>query len=176
MTLQPTDSTSIQAPPHQVSCTLYRQRKVKCDKQQPGYSNCVKAGVECVYAAHGRQRRHIGNGKSPEDVSRVELIHRVRLYEALFSKHGLQFEPEFQALDYVPRYTVGNDVSARNFQIPATVSGNQFSHAKSSDRVAPVGTSTGNSEASTKRKRVESNVIEGIFRVSTLLYNNLQTR
>jgi 2-keto-4-pentenoate hydratase/2-oxohepta-3-ene-1,7-dioic acid hydratase in catechol pathway len=49
--------------------------------------------------------------------------------------------PESQALDYVLGYTVGNDVSARNFQLPATVSGNQFSYAKSFDRFAPIGPS-----------------------------------
>ncbi|KAE8442512.1 hypothetical protein EG329_003293 [Mollisiaceae sp. DMI_Dod_QoI] len=91
MTLQPTDSTSVKAPPHQISCTLCRQRKVKCDKQQR-CSNCVKAGIECLYVPPARPRRHIGNGKSPEDVSRGELIDRVRRYEALFRKHGLQFE------------------------------------------------------------------------------------
>jgi Fungal Zn(2)-Cys(6) binuclear cluster domain len=92
MTLQPTHSTSVRAPPHQVSCVLCRQRKVKCDKQQRRCSNCVKAGVECVYVTPARPRHRIGNGKSPEDVSREELIRRVRRYEALFRKHGLQFE------------------------------------------------------------------------------------
>lgn len=38
-------------------------------------------------------------------------------------------------------YTAGNDVSARNFQIPASVSGGQFSYAKSFDGFAPVGPS-----------------------------------
>lgn len=46
-----------------------------------------------------------------------------------------------QALDYVLGYTVGNDVSARNFQIPASVSGGQFSYAKSFDKFAPIGPS-----------------------------------
>ena len=46
---------------------------------------------------------------------------------------------EDQALDYVLGYTVGNDVSARNFQVPADISGNQFGYAKSFDQFAPVG-------------------------------------
>lgn len=41
--------------------------------------------------------------------------------------------------DYVLGYTVGNDVSARNFQIPASVSGGQFGYAKSFDGFAPIG-------------------------------------
>lgn len=41
--------------------------------------------------------------------------------------------------DYILGYTVGNDVSARNFQLPATVSGGQFGYAKSFDKFAPIG-------------------------------------
>lgn len=48
---------------------------------------------------------------------------------------------EAEALDYVLGYTAGNDISARNFQLPASVSGNQFSYAKSFDRFAPIGPS-----------------------------------
>lgn len=48
---------------------------------------------------------------------------------------------EADALSYVLGYTVGNDVSARNFQLPASVSGNQFSYAKSFDKFAPIGPS-----------------------------------
>jgi len=47
--------------------------------------------------------------------------------------------PASSALDYVLGYTVGNDVSARNFQIPATISGGQFGYAKSFDGFAPIG-------------------------------------
>ncbi|KAF2710997.1 hypothetical protein K504DRAFT_481012 [Pleomassaria siparia CBS 279.74] len=43
------------------------------------------------------------------------------------------------ALSYVLGYTVGNDVSARNFQLPADISGGQFGYAKSFDGFAPIG-------------------------------------
>jgi len=46
---------------------------------------------------------------------------------------------EADALSYVLGYTAGNDVSARNFQLPASVSGNQFGYAKSFDGFAPIG-------------------------------------
>ncbi|RAR07854.1 tfiih basal transcription factor complex p44 subunit [Stemphylium lycopersici] len=36
-------------------------------------------------------------------------------------------------------YTVGNDISARNYQLPASVSGGQFGYAKSFDKFAPIG-------------------------------------
>jgi hypothetical protein len=91
MSLEPPDLGSIQVPPHQISCITCRQRKVKCDKQQR-CSNCVKSSVECVYAVPVRPRRRIGNGRSPEDVSREELIQRVRRYEALFKKYGPQLD------------------------------------------------------------------------------------
>jgi 2-keto-4-pentenoate hydratase/2-oxohepta-3-ene-1,7-dioic acid hydratase in catechol pathway len=42
------------------------------------------------------------------------------------------------ALKYVLGYTCGNDVSARNFQLP-DASGGQFSYAKSFDGFAPIG-------------------------------------
>jgi len=48
---------------------------------------------------------------------------------------------EADALSYVLGYTVGNDVSARNFQIPASSSGGQFGYAKSFDGFAPIGPS-----------------------------------
>jgi Fungal Zn(2)-Cys(6) binuclear cluster domain len=91
MTLEGSELANAQAPPHQISCIVCRQRKVKCDKQQR-CSNCVKAGIECVYATPARPRRRFGNGKLPEDISRDELINRVRRYEALFRKHGLKLE------------------------------------------------------------------------------------
>ncbi|KAF2200247.1 hypothetical protein GQ43DRAFT_456570 [Delitschia confertaspora ATCC 74209] len=46
---------------------------------------------------------------------------------------------EADALSYILGYTVGNDVSARNFQLPANVSGGQFGYAKSFDKFAPIG-------------------------------------
>jgi transcription initiation factor TFIIH subunit 2 len=46
---------------------------------------------------------------------------------------------EKDALSYVTGYTVGNDVSARNFQLPVSVSGGQFGYAKSFDKFAPIG-------------------------------------
>jgi 2-keto-4-pentenoate hydratase/2-oxohepta-3-ene-1,7-dioic acid hydratase in catechol pathway len=45
---------------------------------------------------------------------------------------------ESNALDYVLGYAIGNDVSARNYQLP-DVSGGQFCYAKSFDGFAPIG-------------------------------------
>lgn len=45
---------------------------------------------------------------------------------------------EADALSYVLGYTVGNDISARHFQLPK-ISGGQFCYAKSFDGFAPIG-------------------------------------
>ncbi|KAL2829624.1 fumarylacetoacetate hydrolase family protein [Aspergillus pseudoustus] len=46
---------------------------------------------------------------------------------------------EADALDYVLGYTSGNDLSARDFQGPSSISGGQFCYAKSFDGFAPIG-------------------------------------
>ena len=43
------------------------------------------------------------------------------------------------ALDYVLGYAAGNDLSARDYQVPSTTSGGQYSYAKSFDQFAPIG-------------------------------------
>jgi transcription initiation factor TFIIH subunit 2 len=43
------------------------------------------------------------------------------------------------ALKFVLGYTSGNDFSARDYQVPADVSGGQYSYAKSFDQFAPIG-------------------------------------
>ncbi|KAF3398145.1 Fumarylacetoacetate hydrolase domain-containing protein 2 [Penicillium rolfsii] len=55
----------------------------------------------------------------------------------VIGKDGKNISEE-KALDYVLGYTIGNDVSARNFQLP-NVSGGQFCYAKSFDGFAPMG-------------------------------------
>jgi 2-keto-4-pentenoate hydratase/2-oxohepta-3-ene-1,7-dioic acid hydratase in catechol pathway len=46
---------------------------------------------------------------------------------------------EDNALEFVLGYAIGNDVSARNFQVPNGVSGGQYCYAKSFDGFAPIG-------------------------------------
>jgi hypothetical protein len=86
----PADPAQSQVPPHQHSCTVCRQRKVKCDKQQR-CSNCIKAGIECVYTIPAKPRRRVGNiGVSLEDLPKEELVRRLRRYEALFRNQSLK--------------------------------------------------------------------------------------
>ncbi|KAF4637546.1 hypothetical protein G7Y89_g519 [Cudoniella acicularis] len=87
------DSAPLQPPQsqHSISCTICRQRKVKCDKQRR-CRNCIKAGVECTYPIPTRPRRRVGNGKASQDASKEELLHRLRQYEDFFKKNGLTFD------------------------------------------------------------------------------------
>jgi len=73
--------------PNPHSCTICRQRKVRCDKQKR-CSNCAKAGVECVYTVPVRPRCRRGIEKSPEQ----ELLRRLKQYEFLLRKHGVRLD------------------------------------------------------------------------------------
>lgn len=53
---------------------------------------------------------------------------------------------ETDALKYVLGYSIGNDVSARHYQLP-DVSGGQFCYAKSFDKFAPLGPAIWSSNA-----------------------------
>ncbi|KAJ5294690.1 hypothetical protein PENANT_c014G01870 [Penicillium antarcticum] len=68
------------------SCTLCQRRKVRCDKQKP-CGNCVKANAECI-AAPMRPR---GKRNTPKPQGK-DLAERVKKYEELMTRHGLDFE------------------------------------------------------------------------------------
>ena len=75
------------APPRLYSCVLCRQRRVKCDKQQP-CSNCTRAHAECVHTIPAPPRRR----KEKEKLVEEDLSHRLRRYEALLKNYGAKFE------------------------------------------------------------------------------------
>ncbi|KAL4861560.1 hypothetical protein BDV12DRAFT_180038 [Aspergillus spectabilis] len=72
---------------------------------------------------------------------------------------------EADALNYVLGYSIGNDVSARHFQVPE-VSGGQFCYAKSFDSFAPLGSAIWSSkvvpdpQALTYRTKVNGEVMQ----------------
>lgn len=63
--------------PHIRSCELCRQRKVKCDRQQP-CSHCTRSGQECLYpSGPGRapkRSRRAENAQLMDKLSRLEHI------------------------------------------------------------------------------------------------------
>ncbi|RAL09859.1 putative C6 transcription factor [Aspergillus homomorphus CBS 101889] len=58
------------------SCVTCRRRKVRCNKRSP-CSNCVKAGIECIFPPPGRAPR---KSKRPQD---AELLSRLRRLEGV---------------------------------------------------------------------------------------------
>ncbi|KAK2753330.1 hypothetical protein FQN55_003459 [Onygenales sp. PD_40] len=67
------------------SCVLCYQRKVKCDKRDP-CSSCARSGAACVFRAPAPPRRR--KGKTTEGV----LLARLRKYEEIIRKHGIDIE------------------------------------------------------------------------------------
>jgi len=76
-----------------ISHVLCRQRKIKCDKQQP-YSNCARAQKECVYSTPAPPRRRKGRVKLSEE----QLLRRLRQYEVLLKSYGMKIE-DLERLD-----------------------------------------------------------------------------
>ncbi|EEA21717.1 hypothetical protein TMatcc_008863 [Talaromyces marneffei ATCC 18224] len=63
------------------SCVTCRRRKVRCNKTEP-CSNCVKAGIECIFPGPGRAPRK--PRRSPD----VELLSRLRRLEGVVESLG----------------------------------------------------------------------------------------
>lgn len=59
------------------SCVTCRRRKVRCNKRSP-CSNCLKAGIDCVFPPPGRAPRK--SAKRPPD---AELLSRLRRLEGV---------------------------------------------------------------------------------------------
>ncbi|WQF90074.1 Putative zn(2)Cys(6) fungal-type DNA-binding domain-containing protein [Colletotrichum destructivum] len=76
-------STSPPSCQHKHVCSLCARRKVKCDKAEP-CSNCVKSKAQCVYEVPIQPRPR----KRAAD---EELLARLRTYEELMRKHGVDF-------------------------------------------------------------------------------------
>ncbi|CAG8039701.1 unnamed protein product [Penicillium salamii] len=66
------------------SCILCQRRKVRCDKQKP-CGNCVKAKAECTVIP----QRARGKRSAPRPES--DLMGRLKKYEELLSRHGIDF-------------------------------------------------------------------------------------
>jgi hypothetical protein len=76
------------------SCLLCRQRKVKCDRQDP-CSNCFKAQTQCSFVAPVRGR----HGRKPKTKPKAvhEGLHtKLRRYERMLEKHGEKLDPPLE--------------------------------------------------------------------------------
>lgn len=79
-------------PPQLRTCTLCRQRRIKCDRQMPQCSNCHWAKVNCVYPpGRGRAPKKPRRGVAPqlsERLARLEsIIHQAGVAQ---SRHDAQ--------------------------------------------------------------------------------------
>lgn len=63
------------------SCVTCRRRKVRCNKREP-CSNCVKAGIDCIFPGPGRAPR---KQRRPPD---VEVLSRLRRLEGVVESLG----------------------------------------------------------------------------------------
>ncbi|KAK2808467.1 hypothetical protein FQN50_004675 [Emmonsiellopsis sp. PD_5] len=80
------------------SCVLCYQRKVKCDKRDP-CSSCTRSGAACVFRAPAPPRRR--KGKTTEGI----LLARLRKYEEIIRKHGINIENVDSAFAQSDAYT-----------------------------------------------------------------------
>ena len=65
------------------SCVTCRRRKVRCNKENP-CSNCVRAGIECVFPGPGRAPRR---SRKPPD---AELLARLKRLEGVVTSLGVE--------------------------------------------------------------------------------------
>lgn len=75
------DQTQQQPQLNPRSCVTCRRRKVRCNKRDP-CSNCVKAGIECVFPGPGRAPR------KPRRTPDAELLSRLRRLEGVVESLG----------------------------------------------------------------------------------------
>lgn len=71
---------SVATGPQLRTCALCRQRKVKCDRNQP-CSNCVRAGCECIYPT--------GRGRAPKRSRRAvdtQLVDKLARLETIIQR------------------------------------------------------------------------------------------
>ena len=69
------------------SCVTCRRRKVRCNKHDP-CSNCVRAGIECVFPGPGRAPR---KSRKPPD---AELLARLKKLEGVVHSLGAQVDED----------------------------------------------------------------------------------
>jgi len=71
-----------------VSCTLCRQRKVKCDMRKDSCSGCIKAQVECVYIAP------LPTNSRKKKVPIEATLARLQRYEEILKSNGWNLEED----------------------------------------------------------------------------------
>jgi hypothetical protein len=96
------------------SCVLCFQRKVKCDGQRP-CSTCIKARIECITKAPTVPRRRKGQ------ISKGDLLARLRRCEELLKSHGVKVEDEVEAQEPIDQQMVISPDDSRSPESAANI-------------------------------------------------------
>jgi hypothetical protein len=96
------------------SCVLCFQRKVKCDGQRP-CSTCIKVRAECVTKAPSLPRRRRAQ------ISKGDLLARLRRCEELLESHGVKVEDEAETQRPVDEQMVHSPDDSRSPESAADV-------------------------------------------------------
>ena len=81
-TQEPPPETTDIKPAKASSCVRCYERKVKCDRQKPTCSVCVRSNADCVFCVPPRRRTK----RTQEDL----LIARLKRYEDLLRSKGIE--------------------------------------------------------------------------------------
>lgn len=88
------------------TCAVCRQRKVKCDRQQP-CSSCVRSGCDCVYP--------IGRGRAPKTSRRVvegQLVDKLARLETIIQHLAAEHGSSLEKLSGLPTPEASTDRNA----------------------------------------------------------------
>ncbi|KAI0483303.1 fungal-specific transcription factor domain-containing protein [Xylariaceae sp. FL0804] len=95
---------------HIRSCTVCRQRKVKCDRQHP-CSNCVRAGSECVYpSGPGRAPKRPRQGVDTKVLDRLAQLESTIRHLQAQNRHQ-NAGPSSSSAQEADSSSAGDDVS-----------------------------------------------------------------
>ncbi|KAH8810958.1 putative C6 transcription factor [Xylogone sp. PMI_703] len=99
------------------SCLLCRQRKVKCDRQEP-CSNCLKAQRPCSFVAPVRGKREKKLERTPKTTVHEGLHDKLRRYERMLEEHGEKLgqplDHDTSDSDATPEPDIQTPVSSRS--------------------------------------------------------------
>ncbi|CAH0030944.1 unnamed protein product [Clonostachys rhizophaga] len=89
---KPRPSTSRRRDKPQLSCNLCRQKKLRCDRQQPCY-NCAGRGLSCIYAQNPDNGAPSSSIGEPQPTLQDRLAHLERLVKVLMPGPSSQSSP-----------------------------------------------------------------------------------
>lgn len=104
-------------PRHSRSCTLCRQRKVKCDRQQP-CCHCTRANLECIYPP--------GPGRAPKrprnsSAFHAQVVDKLQSLEKVIKQLTAEREAALKGNDTIKSRLVDMAIGTSSSDIASTV-------------------------------------------------------